>query len=502
MNKLKELPTLSEIRKEKSRRNKERSEESLIGFIKKAWPVAEPATEFINGWHIDAICEHLEAVNNGEIRKLLINMPPRHMKSLAIAVFWPCWTWIHNPSIQWLYSSYAGNLSIRDNVKSRRLIQSQWYQNFWGEKFDIIDDQNTKIKFENSENGYRMATSVDGQTTGEGGDIIVVDDPHHAKEVRSKTKREAVLTWWDEVMSTRLNDPKKSSRVIVMQRLHEKDLSGHVLEKGGYEHLCLPAEYEPKRKCSTSIGYSDPREESQELLWPERFGREEIENLKVDLGSYAAAGQLQQQPSPQEGGLFSKEDFEIIESSPIATEITVRYWDMAATEETPGTDPDWSSGLKFSLKNGIYYVEHLEHFRASPNQTEQKIIHTSELDGSEVIIGIEQEPGSSGKMVINYFKKKLYNRIVYGNKVTGSKVDRAFPLSVKAEAGLIKLVRAGWNSPFLDELDVFPYGEHDDIVDSLSGAYEIITVIEEIMEGLPDEQDNFDVGGRVQISSY
>jgi len=263
----------------------------------------EPSTPFVPGWHIDAIVEHLEAVTRGQIRNLLINVPPRHMKSLLVSVFWPAWEWTRWPERRWLYSSYGAQLSIRDSVQCRRLIESPWYQARWGDRFALTSDQNTKGRFDNDRSGYRLSTSVGGAVTGEGGDRIVCDDPNNVNEVESDSVRKATNDWFDVVMSTRVNDPKTAGKVVVMQRCHQQDLSGHLLEQGDWEHLCLPAEYEGP-PCVTSIGWGDPRLEHGELLWPERFGAQEIESLKRSLGSYAAAGQLQQRPSPAGGGLL------------------------------------------------------------------------------------------------------------------------------------------------------------------------------------------------------
>jgi hypothetical protein len=276
---------------------------SLREFVRQAWPIVEPSTPFVPGWHIDAIIEHLEAVSRGQIRNLLINVPPRHMKSLLVSVFWPSWEWIRFPERRWLYSSYAASLSIRDSVNCRRLIESPWYQEHWGDRFALTSDQNTKGRFDNNRTGYRLTTSVGGAVTGEGGDRIVCDDPHNVQEAESDSIRKSTLDWYDVVMSTRVNDPKTASKVVVMQRCHQQDLSGHLLEQGGFEHLRLPAEYEGP-PCVTSIGWRDPRDEHGALLWPARFGTVEVEDLKRSLGSYAAAGQLQQRPSPSGGGIF------------------------------------------------------------------------------------------------------------------------------------------------------------------------------------------------------
>jgi hypothetical protein len=212
--------------------------------MRQAWVIVEPSTPFVPGWHIDCIVEHLEAVTRGQIRNLIINVPPRHMKSLLVSVFWPAWEWIRWPERRWLYASYSAQLSIRDSVKCRRLIESPWYRSRWADRFALTSDQNTKGRFDNDRSGYRIATSVGGSATGEGGDRIVCDDPNNVNEVESDSVRKATNDWFDVVMSTRVNDPKTTAKVVVMQRCHEQDLSGHLLEQGGWEHLCLPAEYE------------------------------------------------------------------------------------------------------------------------------------------------------------------------------------------------------------------------------------------------------------------
>ena len=163
----------------------ERAVRSLREFVRQAWPVVEPSTPFVPGWHIDAIIQHLEAVTGGQIRNLLINVPPRHMKSLLVAVFWPVWEWIRWPQRRWLFSSYSAQLSIRDSVKCRRLIESPWYQERWADRFALTSDQNTKGRFDNNRSGYRLSTSVGGSATGEGGDRIVCDDPNNVNEVES-----------------------------------------------------------------------------------------------------------------------------------------------------------------------------------------------------------------------------------------------------------------------------------------------------------------------------
>ena len=230
--------------------NRHIATESLAGFVRVMWPSFDPAT-FIPNWHIDAICEHLEAVSYGEIKRLLINIPPRHMKSIAVSVAWPAWVWAQQrlrgypllgPQVNFLFASYAQALSVRDAVKSRRLMTGRMYRRLFGDRFEFVGDQNTKTRFENNHRGVRIATSVDALLTGEGADIICVDDPHNVREAESEAVRESVLVWWDEAMSTRLNDPRTGAYVVIMQRVHARDLSGHILAKNNkdWTHLCLP----------------------------------------------------------------------------------------------------------------------------------------------------------------------------------------------------------------------------------------------------------------------
>lgn len=275
-------------------------------FITESWHIVEPANTFQPNWHIDALVLHLEALADGQIRNLLITMPPRMLKSLVGRVFFSSWLWTFRPWTRFLWSSYASALSIRDNVKCRRIIQSQWFQARWGHVFRMTSDQNVKQRFENDKTGYLIATSVGGVGTGEGGDIVGVDDPHKVDEVESDVERAGVLEWWDKEMSTRLNDPKTGARIIIQQRVHQHDLAGHVLEQGGYEHLNLPMEYDPKTSRVTCLKWKDPRRTDGELLAPARFDAAAVQELKVRLGAAAASAQLNQRPSPREGNIFKR----------------------------------------------------------------------------------------------------------------------------------------------------------------------------------------------------
>jgi len=464
----------------------------LRDFVRCAWHVLEPdridtagwrETTFIEGWHLDAICEHLEAVTRGELRNLLINMPPRHMKSLAVAVFWPVWVWLTAPQRRWLFSSYALSLSIRDSLKCRRLIESPWFAERWSDRFALTGDQNAKMRFDNDHTGYRIATSVGGAATGEGGDVIVVDDPHNVQEKESDAVRESTLVWWDEVMSTRVNDPRTGAKVIVMQRVHEKDLSGHVLAQGGYEHLCLPAEFEPGRRCVTCIGWSDPRSAGGELLWPQRVGRKEIAEYKVRLGPSGYAGQFQQRPSPAGGGRFRQKDF--------------RYWtkegqfyrlhlldggfklvsvdacDRFAMMDPAGTDAQQNAKACYTVVqvwdvtpgHDMILVDQWRGQVEAPEAADAGVSMVRRHDCPW--LGVEQDGIGLGT-VQTIRRKGVTVRPV---KARGSKEARSETAEIRLAAGMVYFPAAApWRFDLEQELLLFPNGEYKDQVDAFAHA--------------------------------
>lgn len=299
-------------------------EGSLIEFVEYTWRVIEPARPFVRGWALDAIAEHLEAVTRGELTRLLINVPPGFSKSLLTDVFWPAWEWgpKNMPWLRYVCASYAAHLTIRDNIRFRHIIKNDRYRKFWGDRFDISDEQATKIKLANTEMGWKFATSVGGVTGGERGDRFIIDDPNNPQDTESDPVRSSTNHWFLEVVPDRLNDIGKSAIIIIQQRLHEEDVSGVAMANGlGYTHLMIPMEYEPSRHCVTSIGWQDPRgcddewnelpdeEKDQrvdELAWPERFPPASIQTLKMK-GPYAWAGQYQQSPEPRGGGIFRRD---------------------------------------------------------------------------------------------------------------------------------------------------------------------------------------------------
>ena len=480
------VPTLDMLDQELSFRR-------LREFVRVFWPYTDPAP-YVHNWHIDAICEHLEAVSAGKIKRLIINIPPRFMKSLLTSVFWPAWDWRHNPGRKFLFASYAHNLSIRDAVKSRRIIESPTYMRWIRREhpntdlipvFKLTGDQNTKIRYENNYHGYRIATSVDGALTGEGGDIIGVDDPHNVVEGESEAMREACLRWWDEAMSTRLNNANTGAFVVIMQRIHANDLTGHILarEHKEWTHLCLPMEYEGKSMVTNSpLGYRDPRREEGDLLWPKRFNVATTERLKRALGPYASAGQLQQRPSPRKGGLCETARIQIIPSFDYERMVasngiidSVRYWDKAGTQgggcRTSGTLMHLVRGMPYD-----YIIEDVVAGQWSYGPREKVILATAEMDGKDVKVITEEEGGSGGKESAERTIRMLAGYRAFKDRVTGSKEKRAENFCSQVGIGNVAVVKAEWTRNYLAELQQFPNGKFKDMMDSTSGAFNNLTI--------------------------
>lgn len=439
--------------------------QSFAGFVRAAWHVLEPSSELKWGWSLDAICQHLEAVTKGDIKRLLINVPPGCMKSLLAGVLWPAWEWgpQGRPGLRYLGTAHKQDLGVRDNLKCRRLIQSEWYQARWPMK--LTGDQNAKTKFENDHTGFREAMAFTSMT-GSRGDRIILDDPLSVDHANSDADLRAAELTFTEALPTRVNNDD-SAIVVIMQRLHEKDTAGIILKRDlGYVHLCLPMRFEAKRKCVTSIGFEDPRTYDGELLFPERFPEATVSNLEKTMGSYAAAGQLQQRPAPREGGMFKRAWFPVVRAIPAGTRF-VRGWDLAATEGAG----DWTVGVKIGRqKNGRFLIANVARDRKSAAGVERLLINTASQDGYECTISIPQDPGQAGKAQTSYLVQQLAGYTVKTSTESGDKVTRAGPLAAQAEAGNVDILEGDWNDAFFEEITIFPNGTKDQ-TDAASRAF-------------------------------
>lgn len=452
---------------------------SLSAFAKRAWHILEPATPLKWGWALDSICEHLEAVSRGEIKRLLMNVPPGSMKSLLTGVIFPAWEWgpLGMRSLRYLATAHKQDLAVRDNMKCRRLIQSEWYQRLW--PVALTSDQNAKTKFENSSTGFREAMAFTSMT-GSRGDRVILDDPHSVDDANSPAMLEAGILTFREALPSRVNNDD-SAIIIIMQRLHEKDVSAVALDLG-YEHLCIPMRYEDGRSRHI-VGKPDPRTKDGELMFPERFSEKQVQELEKSLGSYASAGQLQQRPAPREGGLFKRSWFQFVHAMPAGNRKRVRAWDLAATKKATSNDPDWTAGVLMSRGDGgDFLIEGCERLRGSPMDVQAAIKSRAVTDGVNVTIRLPQDPGQAGKAQAEQMARDLAGYPVKVERPTGDKSTRATPAAAQAEAGNIAILVTGdpardaWIEPFLDEVTMFPGAAHDDQVDAMADALNELAV--------------------------
>lgn len=463
----------------------------LAGFVREAWEVLEPANPYVHNWHIDNICAALESVTAGTIKRLLINVPPGMSKSLLVSVIWPAWEWgpMGLTHLRYVSTSYSENFTKRDNRRMRDFVDSDWYKSLWPH---VKLSRRGETSFENTKTGARDARPFRSLTGGRG-DRVIIDDPHSTETAESEPERETALRIFRESVPLRMNDPKNSAIVIIMQRLHERDVSGFILghdDKMGYDTIVLPMEYEPDREGETTLSWAEERSKPGELLFPERFPKEFVERAKSIMGSYAVAGQLQQRPAPRGGGMFKRDWFEILPTAPAIGRVVraVRWWDLAATaENAKSPDPAWTAGvLIVKDRDGLYYVCDVTRIRGNDLAVERLLKQVAEMDSNAFPMTqtvIPQDPGGAGKYVANRLIRVLAGYDVRKGKEDHAKDIRAQPFAAQCEAGNVKLISGPWNQAYLDELSVFPSSGHKDQVDASSGSFKILTGTGEVKVG-------------------
>lgn len=471
-------------------------EDSLMNFAEYMWPVVEPAIPFTKGWAIEAVAEHLEAVTFGYVKRLLINVPPGFTKSLMTDVFWPAWEWgpRNMPHLRYVCASYSNYLTERDNMRCRNIVISDQYKTLWGRRFGISNEQFTKIKFANTKTGWKLATSVGGIGVGERGDRFIIDDPNNTMEIESEQVRNTTNMWFREVVPTRLNSPKDSAIIVIMQRLHEDDVSGTILANElGYTHLMIPMEYDSSRHCSTVIGYdietkeeivwSDPRTEDGELAWPERYPADEYAKLKKAYTPYAIAGQFQQSPEPRGGSIIKrdfwqlwKEDkyppFEYIIAS-LDTAYTAKEENDASALTVWGVFRDEAGNPKLFLMWA--WQERLEFFELiqkvietctpSPGHTGpsfpvDKLLIEDKASGKSVGQELYRMFRGTGRLAI-----QMVNPTPYGDKVA-----RVHSIQHLFADQMVFAPDRAYADMVIDQCAVFPKSTRDDLVDSTSQA--------------------------------
>ncbi len=438
----------------------------LSTFTQRAFHTVDPGADYLHNWHIDCLSEYLTACTNRNIKRLIINIPPRYLKSISVTTAWPAWLLGLNPEEKILAASYSQQLSTKHSIDCRHLIQSAWYGDVFPD-VQLSKDENQKTRFETTKKGHRIATSVGGSSTGEGGNILIVDDPLNPLQANSEVQRETALTWFDQTFSSRLNNKKNGVIVVVMQRLHQEDLTGHLLEKGGWEHLCLPATV--KEKQIIHIGNFYKERLPGNILHEEREGEVELANIKKELGSYAYSGQYQQRPSPLGGGIFKEEWWRYFDILPkIQYSLIVADTAMKTKEQH-----DYSVFMLWCLgENGNAYLADVMRGKWEAPQLLINFVafynkHKANKELKLRNAAIEDKASGTGLIQTIKQKNKIPVRPI--KRDTQDKVSRAMAITPYIESGYVHLKSdAPWLSDLIAECSAFPNGVHDDQVDTIS----------------------------------
>jgi predicted phage terminase large subunit-like protein len=432
-----------------------------LSYLQKVFYTLNPNTKFIDNWHLQAIAEYLQAMQNGEIKRLIINIPPRSLKSIAITVGWSGFLLGHNPSCKIITASYSNNISLKHATDVRNLINMSWHKAAFP-ALKIMAGQNEKHKFLTTKQGFRLSTSIGGSLTGEGGDVIIVDDPQNPMWAASNLMRSKANEWFDKTLMSRLNDKKQGLILVVMQRLHPDDLSGHLLERGGFEHLILPAIAEGK--LHIKIGNLDKIMQTGELLQPEREDMNVLSELRLNLGEAAFQAQYQQAPINEAGNMIKREWLKFGEIGEHA--MIIQSWDTAIKT---GASNDRSSCITIAHDNNNYYILDAVAIRADFPTLKCEIINQADRWQPQAIL--IEDKASGGSMLQEL--RQTTNLALIAINPKGDKVQRLARISPLFEAGrIIMPSKAIWLQELEAELLGFPTSKHDDMVDSLTQGIE------------------------------
>lgn len=444
----------------------EQARASLHFFTRRMFK-ARKGFRWVNNSHHEAICRALMRVFRGECTRLIINIPPRYSKTEIAVINFIAWSLGHWPDAEFIHSSYSATLAENNTAAAKLLVQSPEYQRIFPE-VRIRSDAQSKGDWRTTTGGIVYAAGSGGTITGFGagkmrdgfGGAILIDDPHKADEATSDVMRKNVIDWFQNTVESRKNDPERTPIVLIMQRLHEADLAGFLLEGGNgekWEHLCLDA-------------IQGEGTDGERALWPAKHSLATLRQMERS-SPYVFNGQYRQRPAPLQGGEFKPDAISVIEAIPAGTRF-VRAWDLAGTEQ----DGDWTAGAKLGeLPDGRYVIGDVAHMRESPEIVEASVKATAGRDGTGVSVAIPQDPGQAGKAQVRQFARLLSGFTVKSKPVTGDKVTRARPFAAQVNVGNVVMLRAPWNTVLVNEMRSFPNAKHDDIVDALSLAFDELT---------------------------
>lgn len=430
---------------------------SLLDFCQYTYPGYEAAA------HLVQLCEALEQVESGAIKRLMVNMPPRHGKSLTTSQLFPAWLLGRNPDWRLIVASYAFGLAASFSRRVRNLIDDSRYQHVFPGVQLAQDYRSTNAWDVRRHRGGMIAAGTRGGITGHGANVLIIDDPiKDVEEANSPAMREKVWEWYTATAYTRL---APDARVVLVQtRWHKDDLGGRILATKLSEYERVP----------WTVIRMPAINEAGEALWPAKYPLPALLDIKGTMAEVMWLALYQNDPILRTGALFRRQWFPIMDAAP-ATGRTVRYWDLAATEQQGKADPDWTVGAKLLFNDGVWTILDIVRARETPLQVEKLVVQTAQLDGRATTIVMEQEPGASGVGAIARYRQLLAGYTFRGHRPELAKAQRWGPLSTQAESGNIRLVKGAWNQAYLEELELAPNGAHDDMIDATTGAFEALT---------------------------
>ena len=444
---------------------------SFYEFFKQAWHIVEPSIELSTNWHHKYLCDLLQEEaeriidNKPKTKDIVINIPFRSTKSLLVTVMFPVRAWIKNPKFRFITASYSAELSIEHATRSRDVINSEWFKDRWSDVFHIKRDQNLKARYENNFLGVRRATSVGGTVTGQGGDFLLVDDPVSPQHAASEVERENANEWYRTTFYSRLNNPLTGVRIVIMQRIHDNDLSGFLLSGGEsrlkYKHICIPAELSDDLKPKILKDNYD----EDGLFWTDRFSRSILDDYKQALGSYGYAGQLMQTPTPLNSGMIRSDWFKIDLFKHTTEHTTVDFVIDPAYTANEKNDP--SAMLAYTYKDNKWQIiDCVNVYKEFPDLVKfipQWVAKNGYTNRSRVYV----EPKASGKSIVQTLKKETGLNVREDKPPSKDKVARVQDISASLETGRVSLLKGDWNEEFLQQLVKFPSAKHDDMADCL-----------------------------------
>jgi predicted phage terminase large subunit-like protein len=444
-------------------------------FVKKAWPVLHPETPMTWSWHYDYLCELLTLVKRGELTRLIINIPPRTAKSSIVSILYPVWLWTSEPQHDFLIASHSLDLSVEHSVQRRRVLKSRWFQRHWGHKFQLAPDRNQIAQFTNTCQGSMIAVSLSANVLGRGGDTLILDDPLTAPQALSETQRKTANTWFDNTFSTRLNNPATGAIVIVMQRLHELDVTGYLLDAqpDRWKHVRIPLVAEEEETYKLPISGSEVRRNPGDVLMPERFTPRVVEEQRSRRLEYAA--QYQQRPAPLEGNIIRRHEIRFYggidpttgvrdEDLPTTFDRKIISVDCAFKDTATA---DYTAIGVIGVKGRKRYILEMVNKRLDIAATETEILSQRWRHG--YISAILVEDRANGQAVVQRLQAHVPGVIAVNPQ--GGKAARMHAMAPEWQAGDWYVHRnAPWAGDFIKQITIFPAARHDDMCDVVSQA--------------------------------